>query len=360
MDGTETDISVEKPTGKRAGLGILKAIIYGILLVFALAVSTAIALTIYPPLWFVVAAGFLFIVVREFRRGKTARPAAWILCTLFVLSTLVTAPAAIEAYVTARAKHAAEDQKAAATAAAEKTEADRLAKLKATDPQAYLQEIKAKNGETAWLYEARTLDSKAYLEALKEKNSDNYLSELQALDPASYAAEKARVDAEKKKAEDAEKTRLAALRKSDPHAYLDAIKGQDVWEAEFKKLDPKGYKSWQQQQAEAQDELDRLGTRLELKSPSWHEEYGYAVAEGSVTNLTDEPMRNVLAVAVFYDQSGNVITSDSALIQYQVLLPGQTSPFKVMANWNPAMKTSSTEFQEFGGGTIPTYYKKKK
>jgi hypothetical protein len=34
------------------------------------------------------------------------------------------------------------------------------------------------------------------------------------------------------------------------------------------------------------------------------------------------------------------------------LLPGQTSPFKVMAKYNPAMKEASIEFKKMFGGQI--------
>ena len=64
-------------------------------------------------------------------------------------------------------------------------------------------------------------------------------------------------------------------------------------------------------------------------------------------------LRNVVAVVSFYDARGNFITSDDALIDYNPILPGQASPFSVMATENPAMRTARVEFKELMGGTIP-------
>ena len=49
---------------------------------------------------------------------------------------------------------------------------------------------------------------------------------------------------------------------------------------------------------------------------------------------------------------GGFITSDDALIDYNPILPGQTSPFKAMATENPAMRKASIDFKELMGGSI--------
>ena len=95
------------------------------------------------------------------------------------------------------------------------------------------------------------------------------------------------------------------------------------------------------------------GPRLELVKYAWHIEYGYAILEGQVRNISSEPLKNVAAVASFYDSNGGFITSSDTLIDYNPVLPGQTSPFKVMATENPTMKKARVEFKEFLGGTIP-------
>jgi hypothetical protein len=92
--------------------------------------------------------------------------------------------------------------------------------------------------------------------------------------------------------------------------------------------------------------------KLELVKWTWGEEYDYAIAEGQVKNISSESIRSVQAVVTFYDKNGEFITSDDALIDYNPILPAQTSPFKVMATWNPAMKKAGIEFKELMGGTI--------
>jgi hypothetical protein len=92
---------------------------------------------------------------------------------------------------------------------------------------------------------------------------------------------------------------------------------------------------------------------LELVKYVWHIEYGYAILEGQVTNISSQPLKNVAAVASFYDSNGGFITSSDTLIDYNPVLPGQTSPFKAMATENPTMKKAGVAFKELMGGTIP-------
>ncbi len=93
--------------------------------------------------------------------------------------------------------------------------------------------------------------------------------------------------------------------------------------------------------------------KLLLLNWSWHEEYGYAIVEGEVKNISSENLQNVEAVANFYTAEKKFITSADALIEYNPILPGQTSPFKAMTSHNPAMKSASITFKTLMGGTIP-------
>lgn len=95
---------------------------------------------------------------------------------------------------------------------------------------------------------------------------------------------------------------------------------------------------------------------LELTAFSWHTEHGYAIVEGMVKNISPEPLESVQAVAIFSDNDGNFITSADALIDYRPILPGQSSPFKVMKSENPAMKSARVEFKQFAGGELKTLH----
>jgi hypothetical protein len=94
------------------------------------------------------------------------------------------------------------------------------------------------------------------------------------------------------------------------------------------------------------------GPQLELSKWTWGPEYGYATAEGVVKNISGESLKNVEAVVSFYTKDGTFVKSDNALIEYNPILPGQTSPFKVISSDNPAMKTARVEFKHLFGGTI--------
>jgi hypothetical protein len=84
--------------------------------------------------------------------------------------------------------------------------------------------------------------------------------------------------------------------------------------------------------------------QLELVKFSWHTEYGYAILEGQVKNVSSQPLRNVAALASFYEANGSFITSSHSLIDYNPVLPEQTSPFKVMARENPRRSKSIAHF----------------
>jgi hypothetical protein len=63
-------------------------------------------------------------------------------------------------------------------------------------------------------------------------------------------------------------------------------------------------------------------------------------------------LKNVAVVATWYDKDGNFIKTDDALIDYNPILPGQTSPFKTITSGNPAMSRYTVEFKHLLGGTI--------
>jgi hypothetical protein len=84
----------------------------------------------------------------------------------------------------------------------------------------------------------------------------------------------------------------------------------------------------------------------------WSVSSSYAEYEGQITNNTRTSLRNVEAVVTYYTKDGRFITSDDSLIDFDPLLPGQTSPFSVLTRYNPAMATASVQFKHLLGGTI--------
>ena len=125
------------------------------------------------------------------------------------------------------------------------------------------------------------------------------------------------------------------------------------------------FKNWQRPKAldndslmTAYDDFRKSSAYLEVESWRWGQsesEHFYEV-KGVVKNVSQVPLKGVVAVVLVYDKSHQFITSDDALIEYQPILQGQTSPFTIIGTWNPAMQTASLQFKEFSGGTIPTWF----
>ncbi len=95
---------------------------------------------------------------------------------------------------------------------------------------------------------------------------------------------------------------------------------------------------------------------LRLVSFSCTVEYGFIIVEGFVENVGGARLEDVEAVGIFSDANGTPISSSSALIDYRPLLPGQSSPYKVMDSYNPAMQGCSVQFKEFWGPAYRTDY----
>lgn len=97
---------------------------------------------------------------------------------------------------------------------------------------------------------------------------------------------------------------------------------------------------------------------LYARSQSFNIEDGYCIVSGEVKNISPGKLANVEAVATFYDKNKNVIKTDDALIEYNPILPGQTSPFRVGTTGNPAIKSEVLTFAFLGGAEIPMRHPK--
>jgi hypothetical protein len=87
---------------------------------------------------------------------------------------------------------------------------------------------------------------------------------------------------------------------------------------------------------------------------------GYWYVEGQVKNISDAPIKSLMAVSTWYGKDAAFISSDRALVEFDPLLPGQTSPFKTITRGNPAMSKYSVEFKTFSGPVIGTRDDRKK
>jgi hypothetical protein len=94
------------------------------------------------------------------------------------------------------------------------------------------------------------------------------------------------------------------------------------------------------------------GPDLALLSSRGYEESTYFMVEGQVKNLSNRPLENVEAVTTWYDKDGGFIKTADALIDFNPILPGQTSTFKTLTPGNPAMTKFSVEFKNLFGPSI--------
>jgi hypothetical protein len=106
-----------------------------------------------------------------------------------------------------------------------------------------------------------------------------------------------------------------------------------------------------------QKEKDMEYSDLHLLNWSWGKDYNYVVAKGQVKNLTNEKILNAKAEVTWYDKNGEMITYDYTYLDLTTLMPGQTSNFKIMERWNPAMNKASIRFT-CSGAVLKTYREK--
>jgi DNA-directed RNA polymerase subunit RPC12/RpoP len=89
--------------------------------------------------------------------------------------------------------------------------------------------------------------------------------------------------------------------------------------------------------------------QLILEDWAFTSRHGYVIAEGEVTNVGDENLKSVQAVVSFYTAEGRFVTSATALIELNPILPGQTSPFRAGTTDNPAIDNAKINFTRRGG-----------
>ena len=99
---------------------------------------------------------------------------------------------------------------------------------------------------------------------------------------------------------------------------------------------------------------------LEVQSWRCESEHGYSYVRGEVKNISSRKLENVTAVGEFRTASGELVKSEHALIEYNPILPGQTSPFHAGGTTNPEMKTCTFSFKELLSGTEISYISKVK
>jgi len=94
--------------------------------------------------------------------------------------------------------------------------------------------------------------------------------------------------------------------------------------------------------------------KLELITYNCYAQYDFFHIEGQVKNISDKPLDGVMVVGTAYTETQEFVKSEDALIDYNPILVGQTSPFEIIMTGNPAIARCNIDFKELFGGTIPT------
>lgn len=107
-------------------------------------------------------------------------------------------------------------------------------------------------------------------------------------------------------------------------------------------------------------ESSRSVPKLEVQSwKKGRKSDSYIEIVGEVKNISTYSLDGIKALVSFYDKKGDLVNANDALIDFQPILPGQISPFKVIATYDPAMDKANIAFKESDGGTIASTVKDK-
>ena len=155
-------------------------------------------------------------------------------------------------------------------------------------------------------------------------------------------------------------TRTTALQTALAPLFASAIGDTDDVEAIRTALDDlharatSGVDRLQNERRRRQAEARRPQPQLALLSARGYAEHGFHHVEGRVENVSGASLKNVTAVVTWYTAEDQFITTHDAIIDYNPVLPGQTSPFDTLGSTNPAMSRYKVQFKELLGGTLRT------
>jgi hypothetical protein len=83
-------------------------------------------------------------------------------------------------------------------------------------------------------------------------------------------------------------------------------------------------------------------------------EQGYLTISGMAGNLSGGSLKNVEALVEFFDKSGGLVKSESALVDLPMLRGGEESPFTVQSRDAAQIASYRIRFREMLGASIPS------
>jgi hypothetical protein len=94
------------------------------------------------------------------------------------------------------------------------------------------------------------------------------------------------------------------------------------------------------------------GPDLEVLSRRCEKEYSYVFVRGEVRNLSGQKLENVMVVGEFRTSDGRIVKTSDALLDYNPIMPGQTSPFSAGTTDNPEIKRCNISFRYLFGTSL--------
>ena len=92
---------------------------------------------------------------------------------------------------------------------------------------------------------------------------------------------------------------------------------------------------------------------LELQDWSLTKEYGFVKASGRVKNVSSSSLGNIWVVITLETDNGEFVSKIDGMVDFNPLLPGQTSPFDAIGTGNPAIARGYVNFKTLWGPQIP-------
>lgn len=312
------------------------------LLMLAIATKSPAILGTYAVIMTGFAAWGIRLAVKDYRVFTGIATAT--LSIMLGLTAIFTIPVVLEQKEEeAKAEAARQEEEEAKKIAAE----ERIAKLSAEKP------TNLQKGRD--LLEAKDYaEALTFLKLVTEVESDN--AEANELIASITEAQ----EEEKKAAREKELLALAKPLPSSESAKLLEIYKElhelrpehAVYEQRSRKYSLAEHKRKQEQAARESRQRLLAEAELLLLDWRWSTEHGYAQAVGRVKNTSGRRLENVQVVVEWKTGSGALVKTGTALLEYNPIMPGQTSPFKVMATNNPEMTRASISFKTLFGGTV--------
>ena len=80
--------------------------------------------------------------------------------------------------------------------------------------------------------------------------------------------------------------------------------------------------------------------------------YGYCTISGRVKNISEHALSNIEVVGRWSDKNSTYEVTNDAMLEFNPLLPGQSSSFRVMHTDNPQLRWYRVNFKEFSGEEV--------